>query len=260
MRQAIARCVVEDKINEFDINPYDPPTIKSVKFGEIYCTLTTTRPVNIPPRALQPEHREQAVKQIWDMVKGGQQVIINNSAFNTVIIAIPKPLQKHQTKPSLRLVQDFRPINAVTQKLAMPMTTVAEAIQLAQGFEFACCSDAAAGFHQMLLDESIAHVFAFSVGPLKLLPLRVAMGGVNSMSAFCFAVSNAMAPLMIECGELDKRNKAIKELRNRYIADREANGDHEAARALGEEQLYSCLLYTSPSPRDLSTSRMPSSA
>ena len=26
------------------------------------------------------------------------------------------------------------------------------------------------------------------------------------------------------------------------------------------EQLYICLLYTSPSPRDLSTSRMPSSA
>ena len=28
----------------------------------------------------------------------------------------------------------------------------------------------------------------------------------------------------------------------------------------GGENLYSCLLYTSPSPRDLSTSRMPSSA
>ena len=26
------------------------------------------------------------------------------------------------------------------------------------------------------------------------------------------------------------------------------------------ERIYSCLLYTSPSPRDLSTSRMPSSA
>ena len=28
----------------------------------------------------------------------------------------------------------------------------------------------------------------------------------------------------------------------------------------GDEQLHLCLLYTSPSPRDLSTSRMPSSA
>ena len=28
----------------------------------------------------------------------------------------------------------------------------------------------------------------------------------------------------------------------------------------GELQLHTCLLYTSPSPRDLSTSRMPSSA
>ena len=39
--------------------------------------------------------------------------------------------------------------------------------------------------------------------------------------------------------DVDKRNKTIKELRHRYIADREANGDHEAVRALGEEQLYS---------------------
>ena len=31
-------------------------------------------------------------------------------------------------------------------------------------------------------------------------------------------------------------------------------------RALNPAQFYDCLLYTSPSPRDLSTSRMPSSA
>eukprot|EP00831_Metopus_contortus_P056273 TRINITY_DN48029_c0_g1_i1.p4 TRINITY_DN48029_c0_g1~~TRINITY_DN48029_c0_g1_i1.p4 ORF type:complete len:109 (-),score=26.99 TRINITY_DN48029_c0_g1_i1:130-456(-) len=30
--------------------------------------------------------------------------------------------------------------------------------------------------------------------------------------------------------------------------------------ALNEQKIYGCLLYTSPSPRDLSTSRMPSSA
>ena len=32
------------------------------------------------------------------------------------------------------------------------------------------------------------------------------------------------------------------------------------AKALNIEEFYNCLLYTSPSPRDLSTSRMPSSA
>ena len=42
-------------------------------------------------------------------------------------------------------------------------------------------------------------------------------------------------------------------------------GDHfDVTRALKEkgyiESLWACLLYTSPSPRDLSTSRMPSSA
>ena len=38
-----------------------------------------------------------------------------------------------------------------------------------------------------------------------------------------------------------------------------ANHDHRGEQS-DEEKLYGCLLYTSPSPRDLSTSRMPSSA
>ena len=37
-----------------------------------------------------------------------------------------------------------------------------------------------------------------------------------------------------------------------------SNADHIISQALNEAS--SCLLYTSPSPRDLSTSRMPSSA
>ena len=44
----------------------------------------------------------------------------------------------------------------------------------------------------------------------------------------------------------------------------QVNDDHEYARAnlysLIEKGQEACLLYTSPSPRDLSTSRMPSSA
>ena len=40
------------------------------------------------------------------------------------------------------------------------------------------------------------------------------------------------------------------------------NSDHAAARFGLQDagNIYGCLLYTSPSPRDLSTSRMPSSA
>ena len=34
----------------------------------------------------------------------------------------------------------------------------------------------------------------------------------------------------------------------------------EVSEEVRRDRLYNCLLYTSPSPRDLSTSRMPSSA
>ena len=51
----------------------------------------------------------------------------------------------------------------------------------------------------------------------------------------------------IERGNVEFINQTLKDL-------------HEADVANLIENLTSCLLYTSPSPRDLSTSRMPSSA
>ena len=57
--------------------------------------------------------------------------------------------------------------------------------------------------------------------------------------------------LDIETSETDVKEKKLS---NDVTEDREK--DYEYTRA----ELYSCLLYTSPSPRDLSTSRMPSSA
>ena len=40
----------------------------------------------------------------------------------------------------------------------------------------------------------------------------------------------------------------------------EKSGPEITKENVGDIQIFNCLLYTSPSPRDLSTSRMPSSA
>ena len=55
--------------------------------------------------------------------------------------------------------------------------------------------------------------------------------------------------------ERDQRNRAGTEKPARQEAESAAEGVHEEV-----EETKTCLLYTSPSPRDLSTSRMPSSA
>ena len=56
----------------------------------------------------------------------------------------------------------------------------------------------------------------------------------------------------------DKMFDLVHEMRTRIITSPSFASDHILAAILFE--MTSCLLYTSPSPRDLSTSRMPSSA
>ena len=47
---------------------------------------------------------------------------------------------------------------------------------------------------------------------------------------------------------------------NILILNQKVNSDGTIKLLQKDEEINSCLLYTSPSPRDLSTSRMPSSA
>ena len=56
--------------------------------------------------------------------------------------------------------------------------------------------------------------------------------------------------------------KNIKELREKYISNPPEGMTSEDIRHMSEDDLLDmdCLLYTSPSPRDRTRSRMPSSA
>ena len=60
-------------------------------------------------------------------------------------------------------------------------------------------------------------------------------------------------------------NTAAKEIANRYDfknvgASIELSGESIVMKANSEDRVKACLLYTSPSPRDRTRSRMPSSA
>ena len=70
-------------------------------------------------------------------------------------------------------------------------------------------------------------------------------------------------PLLIELGTEELPPKALKRLSESFSQEL-LNGLLEAEliseAQQGTARPFACLLYTSPSPRDLSTSRMPSSA
>ena len=76
-------------------------------------------------------------------------------------------------------------------------------------------------------------------------------------------------PLVVQKAEYNKsgRNAAVVKLKFKNLLTASASESvykadekFEVVQLDRKECTYSCLLYTSPSPRDLSTSRMPSSA
>ena len=54
--------------------------------------------------------------------------------------------------------------------------------------------------------------------------------------------------------------KIYRDLRERYPSFRERSENPELSYEISMQPFHSCLLYTSPSPRDRTRSRMPSSA
>ena len=58
----------------------------------------------------------------------------------------------------------------------------------------------------------------------------------------------------------DAKKKADKKRESKLPPHLQGDALGKMKKAFASEDYYSCLLYTSPSPRDLSTSRMPSSA
>ena len=102
------------------------------------------------------------------------------------------------------------------------------------------------------------------VGFNMLKSLNLRHRGVNIIS--CPSCARQNFNVINTVGELEKRLEHITTPMTLSVIGCVVNGPGEAKETdIGltggkNHQIYLCLLYTSPSPRDLSTSRMPSSA
>ena len=87
--------------------------------------------------------------------------------------------------------------------------------------------------------------------------LVIGAGGVSHVTVHKMAsLSKIFTNIILASRTIDKCLKIKKSVKKKYNADItiiELDADNV-------DETISCLLYTSPSPRDLSTSRMPSSA
>ena len=86
------------------------------------------------------------------------------------------------------------------------------------------------------------------LGILRMIAMLSSLGNVPAEIAFCFATGNTARMRELDSGIVDIGKSA-----DFVILD-------QAQHSPGKDMLESCLLYTSPSPRDKRQSRMPSSA
>jgi len=216
--RSIARTVILyagiKRKQEFDVNPWAPPTVKSMVFDETFLTLISPQAVYDPPRALPSAALEEAIRQTEEMIRTGL-CTRGASAFNHNVLCVAKPLARGDSKPKWRVVNDLRHLNARTIRVTYPLRPAHESLEQAGGHEWYSCSDAVAGYHQLLVDPAIRHRFSYSVGPLKVTPTRVPMGSINAMSAFQYALSRTMQHMNRGCCELCKRNKMYKDAEER---------------------------------------------
>ena len=98
---------------------------------------------------------------------------------------------------------------------------------------------------------------------------EVASGWDGDMSQVTVKLPSVTAAVLATAGELSEHRRSVDELRAYYdslLGSLDAIPFAPRKRSLGDAgkaltaKAKGCLLYTSPSPRDLSTSRMPSSA
>ena len=196
-------------ISTFDLDPFCPPVLSGCVFGPEFLQLSTPEAIFMQPRSPPHDMLEEAMKQSREMIDSGQ-IVMGASSYNSNILMVPKPQLRGQTKPSLRLVIDYRALNSRTIKLNWPLLPTMEALDYMCGYSNYSASDCASGYHQIKVCPSIARCLAYSVGTWRLIPLKMPMGATNSMNCFMYCLSRAIGHLAQGCCELHKRNIKIR--------------------------------------------------
>ena len=181
-------------ISTFDLDPFCPPVLSGCVFGPEFLQLSTPEAIFMQPRSLPHDMLEEAMKQSREMIDSGQ-IVMGASSYNSNILMVPKPQLRGQTKPSLRLVIDYRALNSRTIKLNWPLLPTMEALDYMCGYSNYSASDCASGYHQIKVCPSIARCLAYSVGTWRLIPLKMPMGATNSMNCFMYCLSRAIGHL-----------------------------------------------------------------
>ena len=189
----------------------------------------------------------------------------------------------------LRLVTDYRELNKAVLRPAHPFPSAPDLMRrLKPESKYFCKLDAVHGYFQIPLDEPSSHLTTFLLPCGRYRYTCAPMGLKSSSDEFCRRPDEALTGLLD-----DWLMKIVDDMliqaptwdllyhRVRVVLERcRLHGNRLSKKkfAFGTsvkfvgfvmdangvkpdpDKIAACLLYTSPSPRDLSTSRMPSSA
>lgn len=142
-----------------------------------------TGPIFIRQYKLPEAHREEINRQVSDMLKQGL-VEECESEFNNPLFIV-------QQKNKMRIVVDFRKLNAVTKKSHWPIPNMNSVLANLGGSKYFSSADLASGFHQISLSEQSRNFCAFSTdtGSYR---FRVMPFGLTNAPSTCARLMNVV--------------------------------------------------------------------
>ena len=208
--------------------------------------IACTPPYRVPP-ALQP-----VIDQFVDKLLTARVIRKSNSPFSSPLMLVRKAnaTPEMPIMEQYRVVNDFRKLNANTIKDSYPMQNIYQLIDDVAGASIASVLDLRSAFFILSLEEKSRKFTNFPVQGKGLFEYcRSPQGLINSSSSFQRLLDQIMS-------DIPKVRVYVDDI----VVFSYSFEEHLTTLSKVLDKLRDCLLYTSPSPRDLSTSRMPSSA
>lgn len=162
----------------------------NIQLEEVIPTIPDSRPVNRPVFRYSPMEMTEIERQISELIEYGY-IRPSSSAWGAPVLLVKKP---HSSE--LRMVIDYRALNAVTNTIASPLPPIDTLLTMIAGAKLFSTLDLSKAYHQCKLVESDIPKTAFKTPFGHYEYLTLSFGLKNAPSRFQAMMNNLFRPYL----------------------------------------------------------------